>query len=347
MPISRREFLSGSIGSGIALAAGCSRPDTAVNTTPDPVVWSDEFQVNPAISNRKVVCCHDDRMINGDSYAATFLKQNQAIDTSRVEANMDLLAKHLTGKTNPAQAWATIFRKPDEKSWESVKAAVKINGINPAIMHHIALVGKVCKELVNLGIEAGNIIVYDAGHGARGDDKYTPYIDNGLPQGTVVSDGDRNGSVIVWGNQQPCTTIVTGCDILVNCAVNKGHGQYDKGGFTLTMKNHTGTMLFSCPGITEMIEMNKSELILGGNPVRQQLCIVDSLWASDSGPVDPPTHVPCRIVMGTFGPLVDVAVTRNIREQVMKASHNDESIDFICSSFGYSESDIEWEEFSP
>ena len=346
MSINRRDFCSGSIGGGIALATGCSRFGSPVDSGQESVIWSDNFQINPAINNKKVVCCHDDRMISGDISTGNFNDQNAAVDSSRVEANMDALARTLTGKSGTEQAWSTIFRKPEEKSWSDVKAAIKINGINTSIMPHIAIVGKVCAELVNLGVAAKNITVYDACHGARGNDKYTPYIGDGLPQDTVVTNGDHNGTVVVWGSTIACTTIVSGCDILVNCAVNKGHG-HDKGGFTLTMKNHTGTMMFSCPSLTEMIEENKSSLILGGTPVRQQLCIVDSLWAAVKGPGDPPSHAPNRIVMGTFGPLVDVAVARNIREAVMNASHYDEAITKICSEFGYMESDIEWEEFSP
>jgi hypothetical protein len=326
------------------MAAGCAGLDKVTGTGPS-IVWSDDFQVNPSINNKKVVCCHDEGMIT-DITGSTFSAQNESTDTSRVENNMDAMAKRLTGVSGTSQAWATIFRKPDEKNWGSVKAAIKINGINPMIMTRIAVVGKVCSELIKLGMSAENISVYDACHGATGSDKYTPYIGDGLPDGTVVTNGDRNGTVQVGDRQQICTMVVSECDILVNCAVNKGHGDR-VGKFTLTMKNHTGTMKFSCPQLQEMIDQNKSALILGGTPVRQQLCIVDSIWASVSGPEGSPTHAPARIVMGTFGPLVDVAVARNIREPVMGASHNDMVIGEICSSFGYSESDIEWDEFTP
>ena len=343
MGMNRRSFLSSSLGGSLAVSLGCSGVNNPELESP---VWEDDFQVNSAINNKKVVCCNDAKMIGSVENASTFAKQNSAVDTSRVESNMDAMAKRLTGKSDTGTSWSTIFRKPDAKSWPEVKAAIKINGINTRIMPRIAIVGKICKALIDLGMPEENISVYDACHGATGNNKYTPYIGDGLPDGVIVTNGDRTGTVLVGDKEQNCTTVVTNADILVNCAVNKGHGQ-GMGGFTLTMKNHTGTMKFSCPSLTEMINQNKSALILGGDPVRQQLCIVDSLWAAVPGPGDASTHIPNRIVMGTFGPLVDVAVARNIREKVMNASHNDSAIETICSSFGYSESDIEWDEFTP
>jgi hypothetical protein len=347
MGMNRRSFLSKSIGRSIALGVGCTGTNDVTKSLPESPVWQDDFQINPAINNRKVVCCNDPNMIDITDDASTFARQNASINNERVSQNMDTMVERLTGKTGASQAWATIFRKPETKSWKEVKAAIKVNGFNIRIMPRIAIVGKVCNELINLGMRAENISVYDAGHGATGDRKYTPYIGNGLPAGTVVSDGKQHGTTMVGEERQACTMMVLESDILVNCAVNKGHGQLGLGCFTLTMKNHIGTIKFSCPTITEMVNQNKSAAIIGGSPVRQQLCIVDSLWASETGPNDPPSHVTNRIVMGTLGPLVDVAVARNIREKIMEASHNDWVIASICEDFGYDESDIEWDEFSP
>jgi hypothetical protein len=143
-------------------------------------------------------------------------------------------------------------------------------------------------------------------------------------------------------------------DILVNIAVNKGHDQPDKGAFTLCMKNHTGTFIKStgfmqnCPTLQEMIDEHKSEAVVGnGDPVRQQLCIVDSLWAAVKGPGTPADCIPARIAMGTFGPAVDILVTREIREKIMGARHTESAISTIQSSFDFSEEDLEWVEVPP
>jgi hypothetical protein len=113
------------------------------------------------------------------------------------------------------------------------------------------------------------------------------------------------------------------------------------------MKNHTGTMKFSCPSATEMVNQNKSATILGGAIPRQQLCIVDSIWAEKSGPVAAITHLPCRLVMGIMGPAVDIMTARNIREKLMGATHNEKAISTLVSGFGYEEDEFEWNEFTP
>ncbi len=51
--------------------------------------------------------------------------------------------------------------------------------------------------------------------------------------------------------------------------------------------------------------MNKSNAILGGSPVRRQLCIVDSIWGMKKGSLGEPDTQLCSLIMGTFGPAVD------------------------------------------
>jgi hypothetical protein len=84
------------------------------------------------------------------------------------------------------------------------------------------------------------------------------------------------------------------------------------------MKNHFGTFTNSqamgSVGLhptagkppLALFEINQHAAILGGNPVRQQLCIVDALFSSGAsgagGMADNRTD---RLVMGTFAPMVD------------------------------------------
>ena len=63
-----------------------------------------------------------------------------------------------------------------------------------------------------------------------------------------------------------------------------------------------------------LIGINQSEPILGGDPPRQQLCIVDSIWAAAGGPVSSITDAPLCLVMGTFGPIVDYLTAKKLRE---------------------------------
>jgi len=353
--ISRRSFLK-STGSG---AAGLTILGTGINSVfsgqKKMSAWTNNMQINPEIKNTMVVCCHNPEFFTDEAKATVandFKKQNECINTSRVETDMDGMAVALSGKKDPKQAWATIFRKPSTKEWEQVKAALKVNCIYQPMMPKIAIVGKVCKELIRLGVKPENITIYDACHNAYGNGKYNSYVGSGIPDGVKVANQQASSAqttkITVGSNTLECSNIVLESDILVNCAVNKGHSFAQSAKFTLTMKNHTGSMKLKCPSdIEELINENKSDAILGGDPVRQQLCIVDSLWAAKTGPLDPATHLPARIIMGTFGPAVDIAVVRNVREKIMNASHDNDGIKTILTSFGLEEKNIEWIEVPP
>jgi hypothetical protein len=346
--VSRRSFLKKSA----VTAAGISVVGLNVeNAFSSSSPWANKKAINPNIPNTKVVSCFDETMVTDKTNALladTLLKQNNLLNTARVEFDLDELAKKLTSKTDAASAWNTIFQKAESKQWKDIKVAIKVNCIYERIMPRPAIVGKVCKELIRIGVTAANITIYDACHDASGDTKYTPFIGNGIPSGVKVQSGKgATSSISTDKGNLTCTSVVVNADILVNCAVNKGHSQTDKGGFTLSMKNHTGTMKFSCPSIDELIAENKCATIIGGEIPKQQLCIVDSLWGAKNGPFDPPSLVTCRISMGTFGPAVDIMVARNIREKLLKASHNESAISKILTGFGYTESEFTWEEFTP
>ncbi|NLG18158.1 MAG: DUF362 domain-containing protein [Fibrobacter sp.] len=360
--VSRRSFMK-SVGAGAAgLTIAGSGIDSVFAAPLANTAWSNGMKINDEIDNRKVVCCTDPEMFTNAAQANvanTFQKQNAAVNTSRVEDNLDGMAMALSGKNNVPDAWAAIFRKPSGKEWSAVKAALKVNCIEVLNMHRVAIAGKICKELIKLGVTPANITIYDACHIASGNDKYTPYANgNGIPQGVVVSSASRGSTQVTVGSKTlGCTSVLVDqsgqfvTDILVNCSVNKGHGQTDKGGYTLSMKNHTGTFFKSgggnCPTLQEMIDESKSDAIIGGTPPRQQLCVVDSLWATKGGPFGAVSHCPGSIAMGVFGPAVDVMVVRNIREKIMGATHNNSAIQTIVSSYGYSEGDFQWIEVPP
>jgi hypothetical protein len=353
----RRDFLKiTAIG-----AAGLSIGGLAAKTSSAKgQAWSSATKINPDIPNGRVVSCSDEKMISdiakakkANSFAGP-TGQNSYINANQVGANMDAMARSLTGKTSASEAWALIFRKPDAKQWNAVNAAIKVNCIYTPIMPKIAIVNKVCAELIRLGTPAANITIYDACSNASGDEKYTPFIGSGLPSGVVVSTSTGDGiDVAVGSGTLKCSgilarkngsTIVYPVDILVNCAVNKGHGD-EHGGFTMCMKNHTGTLKYSCPDQEEIIAENQCEAIIGGGgsvPCRQQLCIIDSLWAAVSGPGDPATHLPCAISMGTVAPVVDYQVAMNIRKAIMKAEPNQEIIDNWLTQFNIEKTSLEW-----
>jgi hypothetical protein len=121
------------------------------------------------------------------------------------------------------------------------------------------------------------------------------------------------------------------------------------------MKNHYGT--FWDPNVMHDIQFifdtNKHDALIGGNPVRQQLCIIDSILACKDGPganyppdVTPP---PCRLIMGTFAGAVDWYVARRLREPnnwYAAGKYNPVVMDRYLTEFGYTPSDLDAIEFT-
>lgn len=348
----RRNFLKTSVAGATGIMVGSIAKETKAQNR----AWYPGRKLNPSIDNLRVICCHDSQMVSG-TMGSTFSSQNSAIDTDRVQHDLDLMAKYLAQKDTSAEAWQTIFQQPSGKQWSEVKVAFKVNCINTAIMHHIAIIDKIAEILNSFGVPYSNMTIFDACHNANG--KYNNYVGNGLPSGMVVWNETKNtndypkSSVPVGSGNMSCTKLIAensggqvtyNTDILVNCAVNKGHSQTsNNGGTTLTMKNHIGTLKFGCPNITQLTDINNSETIIGGTPPRQQLCIIDSIIASVGGPGGGASHEPYRIVMGTFGPAVDYLTVKFIREpqEIMNDDgHNQTLIKRYLSDFDYTDQEI-------
>jgi hypothetical protein len=327
--------------------------------------------INPAISNMRVVCCHDTTMLAAATPTSfTFDTTNNAANAAKIEANLDLMAMSLAQKTTAAEAWQTIFQKPAAKTWAQVKVAIKINVINSFNQPRVAIVGKICKVLNGFGVPAVNIVVYDgcaAGKNANAAQttlwaaKFSTTDTAKYP--AVVSNlngslgGTMNAAVPVLGNRTCTTQVANGTiDILVNCSVNKGHATY-AGGTTLSCKNHFGTFAPDHGGVVmdNIIGFNKSDAIVGGTPTRQQLCIVDSLLAdTNNNPDNAPTQRIDRLVMGTFGPIVDYQTAINIRKAIMIVAnkgpdnHDWTAIGRYLTDFGYATTDpLQWVNVDP
>ncbi|MBN1761030.1 MAG: DUF362 domain-containing protein [Chitinispirillaceae bacterium] len=344
----RRDFLKTTVfGTAGAMASGMF-PD---QLTASPFSSASRKIINPAIDNCRVVCCTDPEMVTGNpSQWNTVADQNKFIDVDRVQTNMDRMAMALAQKATSREAWAAIFQKPASKEWSAIKAAIKVNaktrsGI-PKNNPRLAVIDKICKAFNGLGIPFGNIIIYDA------DDEeasvlYREFIGNGLPDGVVVSRRyDSLGGTVdapvpaPWNKNAPCVRDIANgtIDILVNCTVNKGSHNWT-GPASISMKNHYGTFLVSLNetyhNFDFIVGTNKSEAIVGGTPPRQQLCIVDSIYACTTGPSDPPDKAPHSLVMGTYSPVVDYLIVKKIREKVMGARHTESIINRYLTEFGY------------
>lgn len=310
--------------------------------------------VNPFIPNTSVAYITDAKMTNGE-IARDWFAQNKATNADLVGQNMDKLVCALSQEKDAGKAWNKIFTLPEGKKWEDVNIAIKTNNIAEQHTRN-AVMTKVCNVLVKgFGAKGSNVHIYDACHG--GDiEKKSPF--ENLPEGVKI-EGNWGGFTTEidvpdpYGQKVKCVNSLTGddIDILINIAMCKGHsGEF--GGYTMTMKNHFGTFNprhgHQANGLGFLTGLNKSKAILGevdektGKILkpRQQLCIIDALWASEPGPGGPPTHCTNTIFMGTFSPILDYMVAMNFRKDAMKWKVNETAAERFLTDFGYTKDDI-------
>jgi hypothetical protein len=230
-------------------------------------------------------------------------------------------------------------------------------------MARVAVIEKFCRVMAGLGVPAANVFIYDGNNQFGGSiSSYKTYFsttDTSKIPGVVCNLNDELGgtasAALPDGSSAECTAnIAKGkVDILINIANNKGHALF--GGSTLCMKNHFGT--FVPPSMSDhnnlskmssyTFNINKSDAILGGTPVRQQLCFVDSLIANKASNSGTPEAIPAYLVMGTFAPAVDYLTVKKIREGVMSATHDSSLVNSFMTSFGYTTSDPVWVSVPP
>jgi hypothetical protein len=315
--------------------------------------------VHPNVDPLRVVGVRDPSMSKQANPRTTWEQEEQLVNWQPVHDNIDRLAMGLAEEKSAADAWKKIFVKPANKGWGDVVVAIKTNQIAEQ-RPRSAVMSKVCHVLTDvLGVKGANVHIYDACHGS-GMAKSNPF--KGLPEGVHIADqwGGYNSSVQVPApylkgqRQARCLDHLAKdeVDILVNIALCKGHGS-EFGGFTLSMKNHYGTF---DPGPSHrgggnadyLIGINKSAQILGrmdaatGNVLfpRQQLVVVDALWASNPGPGDLPDSQPNTILMGTFGPVVDYLGAMRFRKDLMHWPVNEQVANRFLTDFGLTESSL-------
>ena len=335
--------------------------------------WTSGMQINPAIDNKRVICCHDTKMLTANPQNDTFAAQNSAVDANVVATNLDQMAMYLANKTTATDAWSTIFRS--SKDWASTKVAIKTNAIIATGNHpRVAVIKKICDVFVDqFKVPAANIILYDANSDAS--KCYTTYAsltDSSKIRATVSVKSQSLGGqapVTIAAATKTMTGVadlVNGViDILVNVAIIKRHSgpgtAYAYGSCSLCMKNHLGTFINSgsdtgagdasatgLHSIDAICNINKQPAILGGNPVRQQLCIIDGLLAngnSAGGSFD--TRVD-RLIMGTFAPIVDYLTAMRIMKDVMNKPDANNNLPKFLTNFDYAETDaLDWNEYVP
>ncbi|MBN1758204.1 MAG: hypothetical protein JW863_07800 [Chitinispirillaceae bacterium] len=364
MTINRRSFIKSTSAGAVGLTLAGTEISQAFADGKKQNAWTSGMKINPEISNTKVVCCYDPDMYPADP-TSVFKTVNSNVDARKVYRNLDLMAQRLSGKATADEAWKTIFRSG--KSWAETRVAIRVNCIFAQHMNRVAVVKKISDVMVGFGVKPANIVIFDGCMDASGSSKFTPYAsltDTTLIQGVVAKKftevGETTAVTVDGASNIVCAKdLVDGnIDILVTIAINKGHNA-DFGSVTHCMKLHYGTFVNSnlngssnLHSTDALFGVNKHDAILGGDPVRQQLCIIDSILASRQGPMAAPDSAaaggkPCRLIMGTFAPAVDYCCVKKVREAINQWTHNASVINRFLSEFSLTESAIEWDEFTP
>jgi hypothetical protein len=351
--ISRRDFMKKAIAIGAAITTA---PTLLLRK--GHAAWARKTVVHPNVDNLRVVGITDKKMTKGLETVSSWARQEALVATDVVWENLDKLAVTLTENRNPAEAWRTIFIKPPGKSWPDTVVAIKTNNI--AQQHtHSAVMAKICHTLTRLfGVKPFNIHIYDACHGGNMG-RETPF--SGLPEGCRIEERWGGSSAPAKVPEPWKTTerdskclrhLVDGSvDILINIAMCKGHSR-TFGGFTMTMKNHFGTFSpmpgHQGGGLDYLIAINQTPEILGSIDQRtgkvlyprQQLCLIDALWASKGGPRGNPSHQPNFLAMGVLSPVVDYIVATRFRGGRMGWGPSMRATNRILWDFGYDENDL-------
>jgi hypothetical protein len=351
--INRRQFIKQAIAAGTTIAA---LPAIIPNEVHAEKV--SKMVVHPKVNNLRVVGVTDPRMTTSNNPVSSWATQDQIVSKDSVWRNMDKLASGLAEVSNSTLAWHSIFMKPPGKTWSDTTVAIKTNNIGRQHTRS-AVMAKICHTLTGtLGVQPSNIIIYDACHG-RSMHKKTAFSD--LPENCRIENKWGGSSTLTsipapWKNgrgESKCLEhLVNGSvDILINIAMCKGHSQ-KFGGFTMTMKNHFGTFdpwpghMFG--GADYLIAINKTPEILGemekqtGGALfpRQQLCLIDALWASERGPGGASSHQPNFLAMGVLSPIVDYIVATRFRGEKMGWHPNMKMTNRMLTEFGYNRSDL-------
>jgi hypothetical protein len=319
-------------------------------------------------------------MLTANPANVTMAGQNSVVNASLVASNLDQMAMQLAQKSTATEAWATIFRS--SKPWANTKVAIKTNAIQGNNGNHprVAIVKKICDVFIDqLGVPVANIILYDANSDASSCySTYSSLTDATKIRATVSKYAQSLGGMVpvtIAGATKSISApadLVNGViDVLVNICVLKVHSgpgtSYGFGGFSLCSKGHLGTFINqgtdASPSSTGLhvleaiFNINKHAAILGGNPVRQQLCIVDALLANGGNSATWSVRTD-RIVMGTFAPMVDYHAASKLllNSTIMAAGPMPAGgvpqaallLPQYLTSFGYSTADAQqWVECTP
>jgi hypothetical protein len=288
--ISRREFLKAATAAGL-LAACSPAPAPAPTPTSAPPAPSaqpplgtatiapaavssvprpDIIKFYPAVTSKVIRARHSG------------VWAGKKLERKAIRQMLDASITKLTGLNDAKEAWAALF-KPTEK------IAIKVNAFRNSIIYtHYPLVTAVTDSLVEAGIPAEQIVVFDyrteelewAGFTVNKDGPGVRCFGTEMDytKGFKVNDVDTQLSNILLNS-----------DALINMPVLKVH---DMAGISFAMKNHYGTVLrpfdlhefaVYMPGLNALPEIKDRTRLIVGDILEASVKVRNSFpyWKAD------------------------------------------------------------------
>lgn len=159
---------------------------------------------------------------------------SQQLVPDTIHEMLDASITQLTGLQDGKAAWRALFQ-PNER------IAIKVNAFtNSRIWTHVPLVEQVTQSLINAGIPAKNIVVFDYTSNELKTAGFT-INENGVGRRCYGTDGDYVESTSLNGVAgAQLSNILKKADAVINMPILKSHMI---AGLTFALKNHYGSVL--------------------------------------------------------------------------------------------------------
>ncbi|MBC7287724.1 MAG: DUF362 domain-containing protein [Armatimonadetes bacterium] len=179
---------------------------------------------------------------------------------------LDAAVKHVFGEDDARKAWEKVCATDDV-------VAIKVNCISGLIFSHPVVAMAIAQRLMDIGVPAENIIIWDRSNGELARAGYT--INTGGQGVRCYGTPAYDEWIEHRGIRTRLSKIITQtASAIINLAVLKDHGS---SGVTLTMKNHYGSI--ANPGDLHGNDCDPGIPYLNDIPAirdKTRLCVIDA-----------------------------------------------------------------------
>jgi hypothetical protein len=241
--ISRREFLAAAAAAGLLAACSPAQPASAPTSAPPPPTATSAPAPAPtdtpaptatsSMARPDVIKFYPDVTSQIIRARHSGVWSGETLEPKAIRQMLDASITKLTGLNDTKEAWLALF-KPTEK------IAIKVNAFrNSVIFTHVPLVTAVTDSLVEAGIPAEQIVVFDFWTSELEKAGFTINQD-GPGVRCYGTEKDYTKGFKVGRVNTELSNILLNSDALINIPVLKSHMI---SGISFAMKNHYGTVM--------------------------------------------------------------------------------------------------------